>query len=683
MSPPPTDAAERHRALVASLREHAHAYYVLDAPTLSDAEYDGLFHELQALEGAHPELVTPDSPTQRVGAEPAEGFVKVKRAVRMYSLDNAYDADELREFDRRVREGLPAEARVTYVAEPKIDGASIECVYEDGRLVQASTRGDGSVGEEVTQNLRTVMSVPLRIPDRRRHTLRGEVYIRPADLDAVNEQRALRGEPQFANPRNAAAGSLRLLDPRMTAERPLRVAFYDLVEDHLATQLAMLAHLAALRLPTHRQERALADVDAILAFIAEFETLRTELPYETDGIVLKVDALEQRRALGFTARFPRWATAWKYAAEAKETVLRDILVDVGRTGALTPVAVLDPVALSGTTVSRASLHNLDLIAERDVRIGDTVVVQKAGEIIPQVLRVVLEKRPADAAPWTPPSVCPVCGTPVERAEGEAVLRCPNPFCKGRLKAGVHYFTRRGGMDIDRIGRSLVEQLVEGEHVRDLADVFALTRETLLGLERVGEKTADGLLASIADAKASRPLDRLLTALGIPLVGSVGAELVADHVGSLEKLLEADLETLEAELAEIHGIGEKMAASVGAFLRDPTPRAMLEKMRALGVRAVQPTRELKEGPLEGASFCVTGTFEKKRDAIHAQIEAAGGEVHKSVKKGTTYLLAGANVGKKKTEAAEKRGARVIGWEDFEALLRGETLAEQPPEETGDA
>ncbi|MEO0326499.1 MAG: NAD-dependent DNA ligase LigA, partial [Myxococcota bacterium] len=434
-------APMRHRELTEALRAHAHAYYVLDAPSVTDAEYDALFRELLALEAAHPELVTPDSPTQRVGSEPAEGFRKVKRAVRMYSLDNVYDAEELGEFDRRVREGLPDDAPITYVAEPKIDGASIECRYEGGQLVQASTRGDGSVGEDVTSNLRTVMSVPLRIADPRPHTVRGEVYIHGADLDAVNAQRASRGEALFANPRNAAAGSLRLLDPRMTAERPLRVAFYDLVEDYFESHLTMLAHLAEQRLPTHRQERALKDVEAIVAFVDEFEGLRERLPYETDGIVLKVDALAQRRALGFTARFPRWATAWKYAAESKETVLEDILVDVGRTGALTPVAVLAPVALSGTTVSRASLHNLDLVAERDVRIGDTVVVQKAGEIIPQVLRVVLEKRPEQAIPWTPPAACPVCATPVERAEGEAVLGCPNSQCRGRLEAGLHSCTR--------------------------------------------------------------------------------------------------------------------------------------------------------------------------------------------------------------------------------------------------
>ncbi len=671
---PDTRAQTRHRELAEELRAHAHAYYVLDAPALTDAEYDRLFRELLELEAAHPALVTPESPTQRVGAEPAEGFEKVKRAVRMYSLDNVYDAEELREFDRRVREGLGPDAAPRYVAEPKIDGASIECRYEDGRLVQASTRGDGSVGEDVTSNLRTVMSLPLRIADRRPLTVRGEVYIHGADLDAVNAQRATRGEALFANPRNAAAGSLRLLDPRMTAERPLRVAFYDLVEDYFPSHLAMLAHLAEQRLPTHRQERALDGVEAILAFIEEFDVLRHTLAYETDGIVLKVDALAQRRALGFTARFPRWATAWKYAAESKETVLRDILVDVGRTGALTPVAVLDPVQLSGTTVSRASLHNLDLIAERDVRVGDTVVVQKAGEIIPQVLRVVPERRPEGALPWAPPTHCPVCGTPVERAEGEAVLRCPNPACKGRLKAGLHYFTRRSAMDVDRIGPSLIEQLVEGEHVRDLADLFALESRTLLGLERVGEKTAEALAASLEDAKASRPLDRLLTGLGIPLVGSVGATLVAEHVGSLERLLGADPSVLEDELAEIHGIGAKMAASIVAFLQNATQRAMLEKMRALGVRATQPRRETKEGPLTGSSFCVTGTFDRKRDVIHAQIEAAGGEVHKSVRKGTTYLLAGANVGKKKTEAAVKRGARVIDEAAFEALLRGEALPE---------
>ncbi len=679
MLPHPMDAAARHAELCETLRRHEHAYYVLDAPTVSDAEYDTLFRELRALEEAHPELQTPSSPTQRVGAEPREGFVKVERPVRMYSLDNAYDEAELREFDRRIREMIGE--GFTYVAEPKIDGASIEVVYEGGAMIQATTRGDGKVGEDVTVNVRTIRAIPLHIPDERRFTLRGEIYIRPQDLEAINELRATRGEAAFANPRNAAAGSLRLLDPRQTAERPLRVAFYDRVEEYADSHSAMLEKLAQLGLPTHREHGRCADIDAVLAYIAAFDRRREELPYETDGVVIKLDEVRLRDSVGFTARFPRWAIAYKYAAEQATTRLRTITCDVGRTGQLTPVANLDPVQLAGTTVSRASLHNLDLIADKDVRVGDMVIIQKAGEIIPQVLGVDVSQRPPEAEPWVPPSVCPACGEEVVRAEGEAALRCVNPACRGRLLAGLWYFTRRGAMDIDRLGKSLIEQLVEAGLVADLADVFAVPaqRDALLGLERIGEKTADRLIAAIEDARVGRTFSRLLTGLGIPLVGSVAASLVAQQYGDLRTLLDTEPEAIEATLAAVHGIGDKIAQSVAAFVADPEQRAVMEKMLALGVVATEPVREVVEGgTLEGLSFCVTGSFDRKRDAIHEEIEAHGGEVHKSVKKGTTYLLAGDRVGKTKIEAAQKKGAQVIDEAGYAKLLAGEAL--EPPDES---
>ncbi|MBX3247200.1 MAG: NAD-dependent DNA ligase LigA [Myxococcales bacterium] len=660
--------AERHRALCDEIARHAHAYYVLDLPTVSDAEYDALYRELLALEEAHPELVTPSSPSQRVGAAPREGFRKVERAVRMYSLDNAYSADDLREFDRRAREGAGVDT-IAYVAEPKIDGASIEVTYEDGRLVLASTRGDGAVGEDVTSNVRTIRAVPLEVSERRRMTLRGEIFIRPADLEAVNEMRRTAGEPEFANPRNAAAGSLRLLDARLTAERPLRAVFYDLVERYFETHHEMLAHLHAVGLPTHRRDTRCEGIDAVLEFIARFDSERHGLPFETDGVVVKVDELSLRDELGFTARFPRWATAWKYAAETGATVLRAITCDVGRTGALTPVAILDPVPLSGTTVSRASLHNLDQIASKDIRVGDTVILQKAGEIIPQVLSVVTEARPVETVPWEPPTHCPACGEPVVREAGEAALRCVNARCPGRLEAGLWYFTRRGGMDIDRLGRSLIGQLVASKLVTDLADVFALPakRDQLVGLERMGEKSVQGIVDAIERARTGRTFDRLLTALGIPLVGSVAAKLVADRFGDLRRLLDASSEELRA-LESIDGIGAKMAESVARFLEDPDQRAMLEKMLALGVVARQPEKapKVEGGALAGLSFCVTGSFDQKREAIWELIEAAGGEVHKSVKKGTSYLLAGEKVGKNKTDDAAKKGAKLIDWAGFEAL-----------------
>lgn len=661
--------AKRHAELCAELHTHNYNYYVLDEPTVSDAEYDLMLRELRKIEERSPELRTPESPTQRVGAAPAEGFEKVTRPVRMYSLDNAYDNEELREFDRRIRDESDLE-KVVYIAEPKIDGASVEVLYEGGKFVQATTRGDGKTGENITENVRTIREVPMTLSDERTLTLRGEIFLRPSDMESVNEQRRAEGKADFKNPRNAASGSLRLLDPQETAKRPLRVFFYDMVEAYFDNHGAMLKGLAELGLPTHREEIRCDGIDEVLTAVHAFDERRKVLPYETDGFVIKVDDLQMRDALGFTSRFPRWATAYKYAAERAKTKLLAITCDVGRTGALTPLAHLTPVDLSGTTVSRASLHNLDIITEKDIRIGDTVVIQKAGEIIPQVLSVDKAMRPEGTASWEPPSMCPACGTPVEREEGIAALRCTNSLCVGRLKAGLWYFTRRGGMEVDGIGHSLVEQLVDAGLVADLADLFALKekRAELLKLERMGQKSVDKLLTSLDEARTERTFDSLLTALGIPLVGSVAAALIVEAYPDLPALLSADTQTLRTRLSAMHGIGDKMAESVASFLEDAGHRSVLEKFIALGVTSKVVERVVIEGgTLEGMSFCVTGKFERKRAEIHAEIEAHGGEVHKSVKKGTTYLLAGESVGKTKTEAAKKRGAKVIGLDEYEALL----------------
>jgi DNA ligase (NAD+) len=666
----PAAATERHAALSRELEQHLHDYHVLDAPTISDAEYDRLFRELLALEAAHPALVTPHSPSQRVGAAPREGFRKVKRAVRMYSLDNAYSEADLRAFDARVRGGLSHDDPPVYVAEPKLDGASIEVTYEHGKLSLASTRGDGETGEDVTANVRTIRSLPLTIDHPGRLTLRGEVVIRREDLAQVNELRAARGEELWANPRNAASGSLRLIDPKLTAERPLRVIFYDTVEPLTEAHADTLQALRKLGLPTHGREQRCTGIDEVLAFIHGFERARFDLPYDTDGVVIKLDALRERKQLGTTTRFPRWATAYKFAAERKETQVLSISADLGRTGTLTPVAELTPVKLSGTTVSRASLHNLDYIAAKDVRVGDTVAVEKAGEIIPQVINVNVALRPPDTAPWQPPTHCPACDTPLRRVEGEAALRCPNAACPGRLKAAVFYFTRRSGMDVDGLGRALIEQLVEARILRSLADVFALAahRDALLELERVGEKSVDNLLASIERARTGRSFDRLLTALGVPLVGSVAARLVAERYGDLATLLARDPAEVEQELSSIGGIGPKIASSVAAYIADPTQRATLERLLELGVQAQTKRLEKVTGPLTGKSFCVTGTLSEPRENIHAAILARGGEVHTAVKKGTTYLVAGDKVGKAKLDAAIKRGAEVIDEDRLRALLR---------------
>ncbi len=661
--------AERHAFLCREIARHDYLYFVLDKPEISDREYDALFDQLKQLERAHPELVSEASPTQRVGERPRESAKKVEHEHAMYSLDNTYNEAEIREFDRRVREGLGGEA-VTYVAEPKLDGASLELVYLDGALALGITRGDGRVGEDVTENVRTIRSLPLVITERRKLTLRGEVVLYKEALARINRERAQNGEEPFANPRNAAAGWLRLLDARETASRPLRAFFYELVEPLYPTHHEALDALEALGLPTHRRHRVCESLDEVLGYIEQLDKQRKQLPYETDGVVVKVDRVAQRRELGFTSRFPRWAIAYKYEAERAFTVVRAIEVDLGRTGALTPVAVLDPVPLSGTTVSRASLHNIDYVADKDVRVGDTVSVEKAGEIIPQVISVSLERRPPGTHAWKPPTHCPVCGTAVTRAEDEAALRCPNLRCPGRLKALIFHFTRRTAMDVDRLGWALIDQLVDKGLLRDVADIFALParREQLLQLERMADKSVDNLLESVERARQGRTLAQLLSGLGIPLVGAVAARVVAERYSSLQALLDAEPEPLEQALAQIRGIGPKIAQSVTRFFAEPANREVAGRLLALGVRAEQPAPPPVEGGrLAGKSFCVTGTLSQSREEIQALIRAAGGEVHDSVRKGTTYLVAGEKVGQTKLAAAEKRGTKVLDEAALRALL----------------
>lgn len=671
--------AEKHAALVAEIAEHNRAYYVHDAPKITDAEYDKLFRALRALEAAHPELVTPASPTQRVGGALRDGFGKVEHAHRMMSLDNAYSAHDLREFDRRVREGLRDGERVQYVCEPKIDGLSIEVAYRGGRLTRAATRGDGTTGEDVTANLRTIRALPLAIVDQRELTVRGEVLIYRDDLETINEARVALGEDAFMNPRNAAAGSLRQKDPRKTAERPLRVFFYDLVERVWATQHEMLRGLGELGLPTHRREHVADDLAAVLTFIEDFDQARRSLPYETDGVVVKVDSFAQREQLGATSRFPRWAIAFKFAPEQARTIVRAITCDVGRTGALTPVVDLDEVLLAGTSVARASLHNLDYVATKDVRVGDTVLIEKAGEIIPQVVAVELDARPPGTAPWAPPETCPACATPVKREAGVAALRCPNLDCPGRRKASIFYFTRRAAMDIDRLGWALVTQLVDEGLVRDVAQLFELPekRDTLLELPHMGAKSVDNVLAAIELARTSRTLARLLTGLGIPLVGEVAARAIAERYGTLRALLDAPPEGVRTQLTELHGIGAKIAESVAMWLLEPVNHELCERLLRLGVRAEQPAQAARpQGPLTGSSFCVTGVLSRPREQLHETIRAAGGEVHDTVKKGTTYLIVGEKVGATKLDAARKRGTRILSEAELQTLLDGGTLPPPP-------
>jgi DNA ligase (NAD+) len=662
----------RHAELATEIRAHDYRYYVLDDPSISDLEFDRLYAELRELEAKHPELVTPESPTQRVSGSLRSELRNVEHVVPMMSLDNTYSEAELRDFVRKVVDGLPSSAAPRFCVEPKLDGGSIEVVYRDGRLLLGSTRGDGVSGEEITANLRTIRSLPLEIPYQGPLTLRAEVVIYRRDLQRINAERAEQGEAPFANPRNAASGSLRMLDPRVVATRGLRALVWQVVEGaELAPyHSAALDRLAELGLPTHKLHRVCSNVDEVLAAIADIDAARKSYPYETDGAVVKVDELAQQAILGSTAKFPRWAIAYKFSAERAATRVLSIEVFVGRTGALTPVAVLEPVQLAGTVVSRASLHNEQVIGQLDVRVGDLVNIEKAGEIIPQVLSVELEQRKGDEQPFKMPERCPICETPVERSEGEVRVRCPNRTCPAQVKAAIFHFSRRYAMDVDHLGEALIEQLVRDGLVKDVADLYELTSEQLILLERMGKKSAENVVASIAASK-SRTFDRLLTGLGIDHVGQVAARQLAEATGSLSALLAWSTSEIGERVANIAGFGPKMVESVQSYLLDPESRLLLERLLRLGVSRDQPQHaQAAEGPLSGFAFCVTGVLSRKREDVHADIRAAGGTVHDKVKSGTSFLVAGDKVGQAKLTAAKKSGARVIDEAALGRLLRGE-------------
>jgi DNA ligase (NAD+) len=664
-------ARHRHDALVREIRVHDYRYHVLDDPIISDREYDALYAELKELEASYPELGSEDSPTRRVGHEPRGALKNVAHVVPMMSLDNTYNQEELAEFLRRVEGGLPQGQSACFCVEPKLDGASIEVLYRDGKLVQGSTRGDGVTGEEITTNLRTIRSLPLTIDYRGPLTLRAEVVIFRRDLERINVERAAAGEPPFANPRNAASGSLRMLDPRVVAKRGLRAVVWQVVEgpDLASSHSAALDRLSELGLPTHRMHRRCENLEQLKNRIAELEIERASYPYETDGAVIKVDDFRQQAILGATAKFPRWAIAYKFSAERASTRVKSIEVGVGRTGALTPVAELEPVQLAGTVVSRASLHNEQILKQLDVRIGDLVSIEKAGEIIPQVIAVDPTARSGDELPWAMPDRCPVCGTPVERIPEEVVVRCPNVTCPARVKGAIFHFTRRFAMDIDGLGESLIEQLVETRLVRDVADLYDLTSERLVELERMGKKSADNVVASVTRSK-ERSLDRLITGLGVDGIGQVAARQLAEAAGSLPELLAWDEAAITEHVGHISGFGPKMIENVRAYLTSETGRALLEKLAARGVSTPQPRAAVaKEGPLTGKSFCVTGVLSRKREEVHELIRNAGGEVHDKVRKGTTYLVAGEKVGKAKLDGAKKFGAEVIDEAKLDLLLSG--------------
>jgi len=665
--PSSKDPAARAAELREALEYHNHRYYVLDAPEISDAEYDALLRELQAIEAEHPELVTPDSPTQRVGSAPLEAFGESPHEQPMLSLDNAFDDAELAEFDRRVREGLGVDA-VRYVAEPKLDGLSVNLRYEHGHLVRAGTRGDGRVGEDITANIRTIRSVPLRLLTREPPTLvevRGEVVIRRADFERLNAERLQRDERPFANPRNAAAGSLRQLDPRITARRPLTLFTFGTgaaSEPLGETHSAVLACLRDWGFRVNERVEVVTGLEGCLDYHRRLLEDRDRLDYEVDGAVCKLDDLAAREELGFTARAPRWAIAHKLPAREATTVVEQILPSVGRTGVITPVAALAPVPVGGVTVSRATLHNLDEVRRKDVREGDTVMVRRAGDVIPEVVSVVSEQRPAGAAEWRMPDTCPVCGSEVVRLDDEAAHRCMGGlYCPAQRMGAILHFVSRRAMDIDGLGEKLVQQLVASERVRTVVDLYHLTRGDLLGLERMGEKSAGNLLAAIERSRHTT-LPRLIYALGISQVGEVTARALAEHFGDLGPLMAAN----EAALTEVPDVGPVVAQSVARFFAQPHNREVIEGLRAAGV-TWQPLAGSAGGPLSGRTFVLTGSLEGyTRDAAKARIEALGGRVTSSVSRKTDYVVAGADPGSKR-DKAERLGVPILDEAGFRSLV----------------
>jgi DNA ligase (NAD+) len=647
------------------IEHHDYLYYVLDQPEISDAEYDALMARLRELEREHPELITPDSPTQRVGGKPREGFVRVRHSSPMLSLDNAYSEGELAEFDRRVREGLGV-GEVEYVTELKLDGVSMAVHYRDGKLARAITRGDGQVGEDVTENARTIRSLPLRLTPPVPEGLveaRGEVILTLAEFDRVNRERAEQNLPLFANPRNAAAGSLRVLEPWITASRRLLFYAYQYLVDGRPAGERHWDALEALRafgfkVNAHRRLcRGLAEV---WQFIREWETRRETLDYETDGVVVKVNDIASQQRLGWTAKAPRWAIAYKYAAQQAVTTVRDIEVQVGRTGALTPVAVLDPVPIGGVTVSRATLHNEDEILRLGLQIGDQVLVERSGDVIPKVVRV--EKHGEQRRPFRMPAHCPVCGTRVVREPGEAAWRCVNTDCPARLKESILHFASRRVMNIDGLGEVMVNQLVDRGLVRSVSDLYHLTKEQLLSLERMGEKSAAKLLRNIEESRKA-PLDRVISGLGIPFVGERTAQLLARHFGSLDRLMSATVEELE----RVEEVGPKVAQAIHNFFSEPRNRELVERLRQAGLR-FEHHETRTGGRLQGMTFVLTGTLKSmSREEAIERIEAAGGKVTSAVSKKTRYVVAGEDPGSKLDKAREL-GVPVIGEAELLEMLQ---------------
>jgi len=649
------DVAARIDKLRETLRHHEHLYYVLDQPEISDAEYDALMRELRDLETQHPELLTPDSPTQRVGGKPREGFIKVAHSSPMLSLDNALNEAELRDFDRRVRDLLRGDA-YQYVTELKLDGLSMAAHYRDGRFAQAITRGDGVIGEDVTENARTIRSLPLRVEAKLpEFEVRGETVMNRRAFERLNAERDERGLSRFANPRNAAAGSLRVLEPSVTASRRLDYYTYFLLADGAQAyprHWEALEELARMGFKVNANRKLCRDVDEVLAFCADWEAKREQLPYEIDGVVVKVDSIAQQRQLGFTAKAPRWAIAYKYPARQAITTVENIDVQVGRTGALTPVARLTPVEVSGVTVSRATLHNEDEIERLGLEIGDMVVIERSGDVIPKVVRV--QSQGSYRKPFRMPEKCPVCGGKIVREEGEAASRCINTNCPARLKESILHFSARGVMNIDGLGDALVDQLVDRGMVRSVADIYGLTAEQLIPLERMAAKSAGNVIRNIEKSKQA-PLPRVLTALGIRFVGERTAVFLAEAFGNLDAMARASIEQLQ----RAEEVGPRVADSIYQFFREPRNQELVERLRAAGLKFEYQARRRQGGPLQGMTFVLTGTLPNlSREEATRLIESGGGKVSGSVSRKTSFVVAGDDAGSK-LDKARSLGVQVIG------------------------
>lgn len=672
-------AAREIEQLRDEIRRHDRLYFVEARPEISDRDYDRLMERLRELEAAHPGLVTADSPTRRVGGQPIEGFRPVRHSVPMLSLDNTYNGEELRAFDERVRRGLGSgDVSPAYLVEPKIDGVAVNLIYEDGRFTLGTTRGDGEAGDDITQNLRTIRGLPLKLvaiglpggrsTARGRFEARGEVYLTREGFSDMNARAEAAGEKTFVNPRNAAAGTLKQLDPAIPASRPLRILTYQLVEARgrhgLERQSEILDLLNRVGLPVNRGLVA-RGVDEVLAQVAEWEDRRFELPFEVDGLVVKLEDLRDQENLGSTTRSPRWAIAFKYPAQEAVTMVEQIVCQVGRTGVVTPVAVLTPVFVSGSTVSRATLHNADEVERLDVREGDWVAVEKGGEVIPKVTRVLVEKREGRPRKFRMPESCPSCGGPLHRAEGEVAWRCDRIDCPAQVERRIEHFASRGAMKIEGLGTKLVQALIAADLAHDVADLYELTAEQLVPLERMGEKSAANLVAAIAESKG-RGLSRVLMAIGIRQVGQRAADLLARHFGSLEALAGAG----EEELLEVEEVGPIVAREILDFLADPRNRRVLERLERHGVAMTEAARPAGEGPLAGKTVVVTGRLERfTRAEIQEAILRHGGRPSESVSKRTDYVVAGEEAGSK-LEKAKKLGVTVLTELEFLTLIEGD-------------